>query len=378
MILHGKWECRNGHVNEPEAGEYSFFKCASCGMARWPRLWWAAGGGAVFIIFIVFIAGIIWPDPEKTYGGKCRKYILGVEGKVGEITDGEERSLEKLGKRLGFSGPEMERLCVAVKKTILKEKKEEYRLKPPGKNEITADEQKKIVLLAEIMGILAEEEHVAGKGIMKGKLADAKSLLERGRYKEAEVLLSGLANIRGASSMLNGIKAPLNVELGFQHQNPGESPSAIVDVNSEELTGLTLTHRDNYRLFCSTSDRSFLYIFQIDEAGKVFRIFPDPVYNIEENPVHPSVRYQIPSKGDEWYYLEELSVGQKTTEETIYILASRWPARDLDEAYGAVYRSTSEIERKNALGYLRERLLSRKDFARQGIFFQEFVFIHRR
>lgn len=388
MTLKGRWECnRCGHPNDPDDTDYSWWKCAGCSTRRWPWLWWVAGGFISLILLIVLII-YLWPNPEKTYAKQCRKYILGVEGEVGEITQREQERMEKLGERSGFSKEKMEQLCLIVKKAILKETEEEYRSQPPGKNEITQEEQEKLILLAKKMGIPIEAPSTARPervthpqqppGSPEKALIQARKLLESGRYKEARDLLSAFPNHPEISSIIEGFDMSLQVEIGLQYQHPGERPSAILSLNSEELAGLILTHRDNYRLFFTANDRNYFYIFQIDTEGKVTRLFPDPVYNLGENPIQTGIRYQIPSKGNDWYYLEELPINQTQIEEAIYLLASRWPARDLDDAYGAIYKAPTKNERDKALAHLKERIRCRKESKLPGVFCQEFVFLHKR
>jgi len=390
MKLSVRWECsRCGYANDPEGREYSWQRCVACNALRWPWLWWVLGGLCVVIIIIlIFATNTFQKNPENVFYEQCKKYILGVEGQEGEVTQRELERIERIGERLGFSPSESEKLIMNMKKAILKDREDEYRSQPPGDNEITPEERNRLIILAERMGMSTQKpplEPTMNEGVSdqppeswEQAKAQATNLLKNGRFREAWDLLSRYNINPDAISLLEDIETPLMINLTFQYQHPGEKPSPIFPVNSENLSQLSLSHRDNYRLFFTPDEKAYLYIFQVDSGGGVTRLFPNPLYNLQENPIHAGSQYQFPSRGDDWCYLEELAGGKTEIAETIYSVASRWPALDLDEAYGAVHRATERNEREMALAHLKEKIIYRKDCNLNGIFFKEFVFSHAR
>jgi hypothetical protein len=95
--------------------------------------------------------------------------------------------------------------------------------------------------------------------------------------------------------------------------------------NEHEFRSLTpgnvLHSGDYFKIIFTPTTDTFVYIFQIDSAGKIFRLFPmekfgDVVVN-NFNPAKTNQTYYIPAK-DKSFVLD-----QQTGTETIYFLASQ-------------------------------------------------------
>ncbi len=357
MKLKREWKCKCGHPNDPAQEEYSWRRCSVCDKKRWPWLWWAVGGLVTLVAVIVLLStsDFIFPDPEKAFTEQCRKYLEGVEGKSGEITQREQDRIDRIGKKLGIARQEMDAICERVKK----ETAEGTSGTTTSPSDPNSPEQSKPIPLQKA-------------------IADAKQLLEQGRFRKADLLLLKYPDSPEAVSLHQSLEMPLRVEVGMQYQRTGEKPSAIFSLEHKSLKSLVLTHMDNYRLFFACSDTCYLQIFQIDGDGKVARLFPNLEYNLKENPIEQGIRYPSPSKGDDWFYLAELPNRQTSINETIYLVAARWPAIDLVEAYGSVIKATTETEREKAFQTLMDNLRFRKDYGFPGVFFQEITFLHQR
>lgn len=357
-------------------------------LSRYPWLPWAGGisaGAAVLII------GLLWffdffESPEELYGKQCKTYILGVEGQPGELTKDERADLERLARRLALSKEKEEALILAVKKSVLADMEKKSRAKSPGKDELTPEDTKEIQALAKRMELeWPPHKKVAGSAgpIPSPATADAakgiETLLKQGRYQEARGLAAKFPGRAEMAAVIENIDTPLSLKLSFQFQKSGESPSPIHPIDSQELSNLTLTNRDNYRFFFDTEEKeTYVYIFQIDDLGKVKRIFPDPQAMERGNPLQSAVRFRMPSKESDWFYLDELTGDTQTLKETLLFVASRWPADDLDEAYSTVHRSTERKEWEKAFQHLKERLDLRKDLRKPGILYKELFLIHGR
>ena len=353
---------------------------------RYPWLPWACGGG-VLVIAITFL--FLWmtdvfKTPGEQYADRCGKYLLGGEGQEGEITQAEKDRLDRLVKQLKLPQEEADRLCLQVKMSIYDKREKACRAGKGSKGEISPGDRKALAVLAKRMGIvesLKEPQKPAEKreaAPPTGTLEKVKEFLAFGRYGEARNLASKWPNDFELSSVVEGIDGPLDVKVTFQFQRPGESPSQIFPMGAEELKGLNLTYKDNYRLFFETGEKSYLYIFQIDDLGKAERLFPNPQALEAENPLKPLMRYGVPSGKKEWLYLDEISDPRESLNETFYIVAARWEGKDLDEAYAELHGAREKGEWEKALNLLIERIKSREDVHKKGVFFQKFVVEHRR
>jgi len=219
-------------------------------------------------------------------------------------------------------------------------------------------------------------------GVVQGCAAPAEdimALLTQGEYGKAKDICRSMGDDPQNKRLCAEMEMPLSVETSFQYQKAGKTVSAEFPVDSQDLTGLTLTNRDNYRLFVSVSqDNIFLYIFQKDQHGVINRIFPDPVWTKGvDNPLQKSIAYRIPTGEKEWFYLDELPTAKaEPINETIYFVATPWRAKDLEELYGKIHESTSAEGRKNLIDKFIYQLQARNDPNLKCLFYKEFMFEH--
>jgi len=353
---------------------------------RYPWLPWVCAAGVVVIGVTVLFLWMtdFFKTPGEQYTERCRKYLLGVEGQEGEITQAEKDRLDSLARQLRLQQKEVDKLCLEVKRAIYLEREKAYQAKDGSKGEISSEDRKALSELASRMGIeeiLQESQNPivrVGTSPPKDTKAKVTKLLENGRYPEAVDLAAKWPNDLDMSSVVEGVRTALDVKVSFQFQRPGQPPSPILPVSAEEMKGITLTHNDNYRIFFETGEESYLYIFQIDELGKAVRLFPNPQSLDAANPIQPLMRYSIPHGEKEWLYLEEIVAPRESLRETFYVIAARWEAKDLDEAYAEVHRAGEREEWEKALIHLKDRIQSRKEIRKPGVFFEEFEAEHRR
>lgn len=352
---------------------------------RCPWLPWVFG---IVVLFVGVTVLCLWitdffKSPEEQYAAQCRKYLLGGEGREGEITQAEEQRIQGLAKVLRFSQEKGDEICLGVKQAIYREREKEYLAKPGSKAGISEKDREALGELAIRMGIdgspkepgkLAERQDTAKPGTVE----EVKKLLEHGRYSEARELITKFPNNPEVSSLADGFDSLMDVKVSFQFQRPGEPASQVYPVGAEELRGLSLTHKDSYRLLFETGDKCHLYIFQMDELGKVDRIFPDPQTLDPGNPLQSLIRYRIPSGKQEWFFLDEFPGDKKVMNETFYVLAARWEGKDLDEAYAEVCGATKRPEWEKALNHLMERIKARGEVQKSGVFYKEFLVRHGR
>jgi TolB-like protein len=85
--------------------------------------------------------------------------------------------------------------------------------------------------------------------------------------------------------------------------------------------GMVLTSKDNYSVYLKPEQTCYVYVYQIDSTGKVFRLFPNSSFGNESNPLEAKRHYWIPDRHENgrvtFLFLDE-SAG---TEE-IYVMAT--------------------------------------------------------
>jgi len=86
--------------------------------------------------------------------------------------------------------------------------------------------------------------------------------------------------------------------------------------------GATLYTNDNLKLFFRTNDDCYVYVLLFGSSGIAQVLFPHSQISLS-NRVQGNKEYFIPT-GDNWFWLDE-----KTGTETIYVVASYEPIRDL-------------------------------------------------
>jgi len=234
----------------------------------------------------------------------------------------------------------------------------------------------KLLSLCELARKLGADGVVQGCSV---PTEDIMALLSQGEFGKAREICRGAGDDPQSKRRCAEIDMPLSVETSFQYQKAGENVSAEFPVDAQDLSGLTLTNRDNYRLFISVSqDNIFFYIFQKDQHGVINRLFPDPVWTKGvDNPLQKSNAYRIPTGEKEWFYLDELpSAKSDPIDETIYFVASPWRAKDVEELYGKIHESTSAEGRKSLIEKFIRQLQARNDPDIKCLFYKEFVFEH--
>jgi hypothetical protein len=87
--------------------------------------------------------------------------------------------------------------------------------------------------------------------------------------------------------------------------------------------GATLRSGDQLKIHFITDNDGFVYVINFDSSGKVQTIFPHPEVGFD-NKVRAKQRYELPPLTS-WYFLDEVK-----GKETMYIIATRFPVRNLD------------------------------------------------
>ena len=118
--------------------------------------------------------------------------------------------------------------------------------------------------------------------------------------------------------------ATIAIELGVVKEQTGGKISLLNE-------GDPLRATDNFAVFVKPGSPSYIYIWQTDSSGEVFRVFPNSDFNPQGNPVSAKTEVWLPvAKGQrQWFHLD-----QNPGEEEIIIVASADPLQDLEDPLG--------------------------------------------
>jgi len=113
----------------------------------------------------------------------------------------------------------------------------------------------------------------------------------------------------------------IQVEFAMLREN-GRKPPVLVK------SGDTLKSGDAYFFHIKANKDCYLYLFQVDSSGTVFRLFPSMNYHTAGNPIRSKARLTLPNEGEVFY------LDQTTGKEEFYFLASQEPLPALEDLVG--------------------------------------------
>ena len=127
---------------------------------------------------------------------------------------------------------------------------------------------------------------------------------------------------------------PLDFKINYVYRTGGEG-------NFKPLTdGGVLHSGDYYKIIFTPVEDSYVYIFQVDSANKLFRLFPIQGFNNvtvnHRNPVKAGQTYYIPSKH------QSFELDEQTGPETLYFVATRQDDVILNQHYQALQLSEQQ------------------------------------
>jgi cell wall-associated NlpC family hydrolase len=121
-------------------------------------------------------------------------------------------------------------------------------------------------------------------------------------------------------------KPPIKIDLNYIYRaNQGQDkPQSLTE-------GSVLYSGDYYKIIFTPTEKTYVYIFQTDSSGKIYRLFPMDSFNGVKvsnfNPTVPGKTYFVPTP-DKSFFLD-YQVG----EETIYFIATRTPQTEFEGDY---------------------------------------------
>jgi len=127
---------------------------------------------------------------------------------------------------------------------------------------------------------------------------------------------------------------PLPIDIKYVYRHKGTNQFKILTEGSILYSG------DTYKLIFTATETVYVYIFQIDSAEKIYRLFPMAGFKgvtvNNFNPVPAGKTHHIPAK-DKSFVLDE-QVGK----ETIYFIISRQPDIRLENQYQQILNAQRE------------------------------------
>jgi len=333
-------------------------------------------------------------NAEETFLRQA-KNVLKTEGKI--TPEGTEK-LRQGATQLKLSKEHIEQLLKRAKVEYLEETRRALLRQPPNQGTITPEKRETfcqvaaalevptedcLVLCSQNLTACSQPAYASNAGPSSHNLSFLQNLmtcLRQGEFTKTVQALQTMPEHPEMVTLRSVMDTPLGVQVQFQYQRGVESPSPLYPLESADLKGLVLSHRDVYRLSLSTaSDETYLYVFQQDRYGQMTRLFPDPVWSGVDNPIRHGHSYQIPPGSKEWVFLDELPPTQEAAiQETLYIIVSPWQATDLEALYGEVYAATSRESRGALLERFFARLRLREAAPIKAVYYKEFSFHHER
>lgn len=204
--------------------------------------------------------------------------------------------------------------------------------------------------------------------------------LKAGEFEAAAAAVRRLEGESPEAAKLQSLMdMAVNLDVRLQFRKSGQQPSPPYPIDSDSLEHLTLTHEDDYAFILKAPEESpdiYAYVFQIDQYGEISRIFPHPAYGGKDNPIAAGDTRRMPPKDGQWIYLDELSATDQAIGETIHVVASFWPANDLNEQLGRIHQETRSQERKKLVGDLVSQLKARGQSGLPCVYYNELIFTH--
>jgi hypothetical protein len=204
----------------------------------------------------------------------------------------EEALIEAMDKIVRYTGVTVEAFSRSVEASSIEEGKEYYSADFERKNRIRAK-------------AFVKRSTPVDWYIQKIRRLQGKKKL--GDYYKASIYLKVSENEIERIQDEKNIRLSLDIGLYYEDE----------DGKLQYLTEGTVLHSgDSYALYVKPNDCCYLYVFQVDDLGNSFLLFPNEAYNTTKNPLTAGKDYWIPNT-EQYLVLDET-----TGKERFYIFAS--------------------------------------------------------
>lgn len=177
---------------------------------------------------------------------------------------------------------------------------------------------------------------------------DRVTALEQQIAQLRQILLNLPRNDKGLKSIQNDAPAPLDFQINYVYRSGGKGDFKTLTDNG------VLHSNDYYKIIFTPAEDCYIYIFQVDSANKIYRLFPmkgfaNVIVN-NFNPVQGGQTYYIPAKNKSFVLDDQIG------KETIYFVASRQNDVILEKQYQVM--QLLQQQNKLALAQLTQRQLT--------------------
>ena len=130
---------------------------------------------------------------------------------------------------------------------------------------------------------------------------------------------------------------PLNIDVAFVYSPTGRSSQRLMQ------NGATLQTGDHYKIVIMPDKDCYMYLFQVDSAGRLYMLFPlDDLGITATNPVGDGEPYFLPGAEDSFILDEQTGL------EKIFLLASHQKDPVVEQLRGYFSGNTAPDLRKKA------------------------------
>jgi hypothetical protein len=192
--------------------------------------------------------------------------------------------------------------------------------------------------------------------------------LEGGRYIEAKSRLQDIQRTYPHHEEMDAIANQL--------QKPLLATSDLIPSSREPSHAgmMSIPSGGGFQIQFRSEDPCYLYIFQIDSHGSLSQLLPISSVSSPRYRVEPDRIYQFP-EGEDFFILDN-----NTGMETVFIIASRWPSKDLEEMYTLFQAAPPGADKDRTHEDLVRRLKGRKTpclSVSGGCSYKEHTFWHK-
>jgi serine/threonine protein kinase len=193
------------------------------------------------------------------------------------------------------------------------------------------------------------------------------TLLARGEFLSAREDLTKLwasnPGNREVGTLINQMTAQLTI-LTALIPSPGQGEKRHGDL-------AVISSEHGFKVEFTPNDNCYLYVYHLDSHKNVTQLFPNTEASQEVNPLLGGKTYRIPK---DYFILD-----QNTGLETIFFVASRLPATDLEDCYAKLAGVSAGQQRDTYFNDLIKRINVRRhamDAGIRGCLFHEKAFWH--
>ena len=171
--------------------------------------------------------------------------------------------------------------------------------------------------------------------------SQANKLVKQGRYDEAlksiDEHLARDPSHRPWTGLRDHLLREMKVDVRLLYLHGNKMP-----LKSAQSGKLTLSASDKYWYVVNPSESCHLYLFQINSAGELLQVFPNPVNSAAKNPIPPG-RQEIPAGP------QKLQLNQTAGVEQVIFVAARWEIPELEELARKAAGETDGGKREQAV-----------------------------